>query len=94
MNLTPWVIGWAVLAVVVIGLAVYRWSVANREDDSLHISDTETAVIGQQITVATKLAAVDRWGKILTAVALVYALALVGIYLYRGWAGTGGPAFS
>jgi len=89
MNLTPWVIGWAVLAVVVIALAVYRWIVANREDDSIHISDTETEVIGQQITVATKLAVVDRWGKILTAVALVYALALVGVYLYQGWVGTG-----
>lgn len=94
MNLTPWVIGWAVLAVVVVMLMIYRWMVANREDDSLHVSDAETAVVDQQLVVAKKLATVDRWGKTLTAVALIYALGLLGVYMYRSWLETSGSPFS
>ena len=94
MNLTPWIMGWVVLTIVVIILAIYRWGIANHEDDSLHVSDTEVAVVGEQVAVAKKLAAVDRWGKILTAIALVYGLALAGAYLYKGWLETNGPTFS
>jgi hypothetical protein len=94
MNLTPWVIGWAVLAGVVIILMIYRWMVANREDDSLHVSDADAAVVDQQVVFAKKLAAVDRWGKIMTAVALIYALGLLGLYMYRSWVETSGSTFS
>jgi steroid 5-alpha reductase family enzyme len=94
MNLTPWVIGWAVLAVAVVILMIYRWVVANREDDSLHVSDAETAVVDQQVAVAKKLAAVDLWGKILTIIAVLWGLALLGLYLYRGWVETSGPTYS
>lgn len=94
MNLTPWLIGWTVLAAVVIILAICRWVMANQEDDSLHVSEQETAIVGQQVVVARKLAAVDRWGKILTAIALIYGLGLAGVYLYKGWIETTGPKFS
>jgi hypothetical protein len=94
MNLTPWVIGWAVLAAVVVILMIYRWVVANKEDDSLHVSDSETAVVDQQVAVAKKLAAVDRWGKILTAVAALYALGLLGLYMYKSWVETSGSTYT
>jgi len=35
--------------------------------------------------VAKKLEVIDRWGKILTIVAFVYALAILGLFLYNGW---------
>ncbi len=94
MNLAPWVIGWVVLAVIVMVLAIYRWKVANSEDDSLHVSEAETAVVSQQVAVGKRLAAVDRWGKILTVLAILYAIGLVGLYLYRGWTDSAGPSFT
>lgn len=94
MNLTPWVIGWAVLTVIVIILAIYRWVVANQEDDSLHVSETEAAIVSQQVAVAKKLAAIDRWGKLLTIIAALYGLALLGAYLYQGWTDSSGPRFT
>ena len=94
MNLTPWVIGWAVLTAIVVILALYRWMVASKEDDSLHVSESETAVVGQQVVVAKKLASVDLWGKTLTVIAALYALALLGAYLYKGWTDSSGPSFT
>jgi hypothetical protein len=68
--------------------------VASKEDDSLHVSDSETAVVGQQVVLSKRLASVDLWGKILTLIAAIYALALLGAYLYKGWTDSSGPSFT
>lgn len=94
MNLTPWVIGWVVLAVIVILLALYRWLATSHEDDSLHVSETETAAVNEQVVIAKKLAAVDRWGKILTILAILYGIGLAAMYLYQGWMDRSGPSFT
>ena len=85
MNLIPFVVIWAVLATIVLGLAVYRKMVARQEDDFIHVT---TDVVAQQQAVAKKLEVIDKWGKILTVVAVVFALALVGMFLYQGWTET------
>ena len=82
MNLLPLVLSWAVLATIVIGLAVYRSVVARKEDDYLHVN---TDVASQQRAVATKLEHIERWGKLLTIVVALYALVLLGMFLYNGW---------
>ncbi|MBI4877300.1 MAG: hypothetical protein HY822_21955 [Acidobacteria bacterium] len=94
MNLIAWVIGIAALVVVLIVLAIVRWSVSKREDDSLHIGDGEVQIVGEQISIAKKLAVIDRWGKALTVIAVVYALTLLGFYLYQGWVQSSGPGLS
>jgi hypothetical protein len=94
MNLTPWVVGWSVLAAVVVMLLIYRWVVANKEDDSLHVSEAEAAVVDQQAALAKKLGAVDRWAKILAAVAALYGLTLLGLYMYKSWVETSGSTYS
>ncbi len=85
MNLVPWIVVWAALAAVVIGLAGYRKLVSAHEDDSLHVSEREVAMIAQQEALARKLDWIDRWGQILTAIALVYGLALATGYVYLSW---------
>jgi hypothetical protein len=84
-NLLPFTVLWMALALVVIGLIAYRQWIAKNEDDSLHIADSEMGMVSQQVVVAHKLDIVDRWGKALTVVALVYGLAVAGIYLLQGW---------
>ena len=81
----PLVIGWVVLATFVILVAVYRRAIARKEDDFLHVQDAEASAVSQQAEVAKKLESIDRWGKGLTVVALVYGLGLLGYYLYLGW---------
>jgi hypothetical protein len=83
MQLTPWVVSWVGFTTVVITLAIYRKVVAVKEDDFLHVSDAN--LISQQAQVAHRLELIDRWGKILTAVSLLWGFVLLGIFLYQGW---------
>ena len=84
-NLLPFAVLWMALALVVIGLIAYRKWIAKDEDDSLHIADSEMGMVSRQVVVANKLEVVDRWGKALTVVALVYGLAVAAIYLLQNW---------
>ncbi len=80
---------WAVLALIVLALAIYRKVLSNKEDDTMHLSDAATGIVSQQAQLATKLEAVDKWGKLLTIVVAVYGLALAGLFLYQGWVDAG-----
>ena len=81
MNLIPLAAVWALLALTVIGLLVWRKGVARNEDDSLHVLDAVSAQRTTQADVAHKLDVIDKWGKILTVIAVVYGLALGGLYV-------------
>ncbi len=74
-----------VLTVVMAVLGVYRWIVAHREDDYIHIDDDPTgALIRNQRETARALRKVDRVGIILTVITAVYGVVLAVMYLYAG----------
>jgi hypothetical protein len=81
----PFFVVWAVLALVVLGLAIYRKSVASHEDDFLHVRDTDARLVTEQGVVAGKLERIDKWGKMLTVIMLVSGLALGGYFMYLTW---------
>ncbi len=85
IDLYPFAIVWAVLLAVVGILALYRKLVANNEDDQLHVLDGDAQLIPKQIALANRLDMVDKWGKMLTVVAVVYAILLGGIYAFQLW---------
>ena len=81
-TLVPYVSGWIVLALVVLGLALYRKFVsAHEEDRYVHIAEGEAKLIPHQIEANHKIATIDRWGEILTVFTLVGGLALACIYV-------------
>jgi len=82
INLMPYAIFWGVLAIVVVFLIIYRKQIASHEDDSIHL---EGSVPTEQVALAHRLAAIDKWGKTLTIVVAVYGVALAAIYLYQVW---------
>jgi hypothetical protein len=82
INLLPYAVFWGVLAIVVVSLVVYRKSVSSHEDDSIHL---EGNMPTEQIAMGHKLAMIDRWGKLLTVLAVVYGLALAAVYMYQIW---------
>jgi len=88
MNLLPFAIGWCVLAAVVVGLIIYRRAVSGGEDDTLHVGDPTGAIVARQEMLAKKLESLDRWGKILTIVLVLYGLGLAAGYLYNAWTST------
>jgi hypothetical protein len=85
INLIPFVAGWIALACAVLGLAIYRRMLSTRTDEMLHVLDSEAAHVSEQAVVAHQLDLIDRWGKILTIVAVVTGILLAGLYLYRYW---------
>jgi hypothetical protein len=85
MNVAPFAILWAVLAISVVMLALFRKVVAQQEDDILHLSEGSGRLVESQSQVARKLDAIDHWGKILTVIGVVYGLVLIGVYTYQFW---------
>ena len=71
------------MTLTVIGLAYYRHTIAKQQDFNLHVNEAQGT--SHQTDVAQRLTAIDKWGKILTALTVVYFLVLAGLMLYREW---------
>jgi hypothetical protein len=54
-----------------------------KSDELLHVLDAEAPMIGSQAETAKKLEKIDFWGKTLTVIVGLYALAIGGMYIYR-----------
>jgi hypothetical protein len=80
---------WAVLTTVVVVLAIGRRRIAIRADESLNVPDAHAAAIPAQAEIARKLAIVDRWGKTLTIVSILYLLCIAVAFIYSSIADTG-----
>ena len=81
--MVPAFVVWSILAVTVIGLALYRKLVSYyREDDLIHVSPGEERLVSQQVQVTRTLDKVDRLGQILTVVTAVFGAILLAFYLY------------
>ena len=76
---------WLALAAVIAAMALYRKYVSRDEDDAVHLNATADGVLQHQTEVAVKLDAIDKWGKTLTAVEVVFGLVLACVWLYQAW---------
>jgi len=86
MNFIPYIAIWAVLAVAVLGLALYRRILTFHGDDEfVHLTDGEQRLIAQQVTLGHRLEFIDRWGKLLTIVTAVLGVGIVAVFLYEAW---------
>ena len=85
LNLTPFAIAWASLALITAGLALYRKLLTHHEDDYLHVHEGEARIVSQQFQLAHKVEAIDKWGKALTAATAVSGVAVACAYLYEAY---------
>lgn len=83
--MTPYVVVWAALALVVLALAVWRQIIDIHEDDSIHLRENQAGLVTEQVSLAHKVRAIDRLGKTLTVVVLLYGIALAGWVVYLQW---------
>jgi hypothetical protein len=84
INLMPFVIVGVLLLLAVIAMIVWRKVISSREDDTIHVLE-DSAMVPSQVAVAQKLEVIDKWGKLLTIVAIVYVVAVGALYLYQVW---------
>jgi len=82
INLIPFIVLWVILALTVAALIAWRKMIAASEDDSLHVLQGSVA---QQVNIAQKLEVIDKWGKILTIVAVAYGVILGAVYVYQNF---------
>ena len=86
MSLIPFIVLWILVALTVLALLIWRKAVASKEDDQLHVLDgASVQKSAEQITVSQKLDLIDKWGKMMTIVAVVYGLILGVLYVYQSW---------
>ncbi len=86
MSFMPFaIVVWLAITSAVIGLAVYRKLIARNEDDYLHVGEGDSARVEQQVAVAGRLDAVDKWGKALTVIAVAMGAILAGVSIYQTW---------
>jgi hypothetical protein len=86
MQMIPYIAIWAVVAVAVLALALYRKLLTFHGDDEfIHLTEGEQKLIPQQVALGHKLALIDRWGKALTVVTAAYGVLLVAVVLYQAW---------
>jgi len=83
INFVPFAALWAVLAVGVLALFLWRKAVASHEDDQIHMSDNTS--VSDQSAIAAKLDQIDKWGKTLTVITVIFGLLLAIAYIYAGW---------
>jgi hypothetical protein len=84
-NVVPYAVSWAVLVCIVLALAAYKAALVVRagREEPLHIcnmSKTQAVKLNVAAHIETSI---ERWGEILTIVALVYGLIIAGVYVYR-----------
>lgn len=85
MNLTPYLATWIPLVVVVALLAIYRNMLASHEDETIHVLEGDAPQVVAQAKLSRRLEIIERWGKILTAVVVVYGVLIGVLYLYFVW---------
>lgn len=83
--MTPYVVVWAVLALIVLALAAWRQVIDMHEDDSIHLNDSQAGLVNEQLSLVKKVTAIDRVGKVLTVMTFLYGLALASWVLYQQW---------
>jgi hypothetical protein len=79
MSLTLYVILWAALALVVVGMAIYR-NILGIHEPALHVARGAETV--QEAKEFNREENIERWGQRLTVIVIVYGLVLASAYLF------------
>ena len=74
---------WIALGIATISLAIYRKVLAQHEDTSIHLAHGGATMVEGQAAMAAKLAAIDKYGKLLTIATFALGLAIGGVYVYE-----------
>jgi len=75
---------WILMALGVLILFIYRSTLTSHEDDTLHVEHLVEKTADQQL-LAAKVGPVDRWGKTLTVIAVVYGILIALYWMIIGW---------
>jgi hypothetical protein len=73
------------LLLACIAVSIVRWSIGHKEDDQLHVLDSDKDLVPVQAALAHKLDVVDRWRRVLITGAVIVGVALIIMHAYSVW---------
>jgi hypothetical protein len=76
---------WAAVFAAYATVAYMRWSLGKREDDHLHVGDSDQQLLSTQTSVAHRLDILDRWKTALLVLLIVFALLIGAVQIWRVW---------
>ena len=80
-----YIVSWGVLAMIVLFLAIYRKTLVSHEDVMIHLAAGQEDVPQHQVEMTNKLAVIDRWGKALTVLLVLYGLGICYVAVSTVW---------
>lgn len=83
INFIPFLALWILMAIGVVVMVAWRKVVGRQDDETIHVMDV--GAVSHQVDVAHKLDVIDKWGKLLTIITVVYGLVLGALYMYQSW---------
>jgi hypothetical protein len=81
--MTPLLILWAGLTIVLIVLLIYRSTLAMHEDDQLFLDSAEAHMAKEQEELIVKMNRIEPWVKICGAGSAVLFVVIAGLMLYN-----------
>jgi hypothetical protein len=88
INLFPLLYLWLALDAIIIVLFGCRQTIARKEEGSLHVL-SGTAEVAHQVGTSQKLDQIDKWGKLLTIVAVAFGVLLGALAIYQSLTSAG-----
>lgn len=85
MNMTVLLGAWLILLIAFTVVSVVKWQFSRREDDHLHIDETEASLVSMQVAIAHKLDVLDRWKTILLVLIVLTGLGIVALHAWHVW---------
>lgn len=82
---------WAAIFAAYVSVSILRWNLGKREDDHLHVTDSEQ-LISSQTAIAHKLDVLDRWKTGLLILTITSAAAIGALQVWRVWQESGSTA--
>ena len=83
MEFPTLIVTWIALVVAYLGVTSYRWFLTRREDDVVHVRDSEANLIPAQVSLAHRVHKLDLWSRVLIVTVVVYGLIIAAFYMYR-----------
>lgn len=80
--LTPLLILWAGLTVVLIGLLIYRGTLSMHEDDQLFLDSAEAHIAKEQEELIGRMNRITPWVRVCGAGSAVLTVVIAGMVLY------------
>jgi len=87
MNLIFHMILCGVLALIVVGLFLYRRWLENQDDHYLHLHNDshDSSIVNLQTSMGKRIEAIDKVKNGLLVAVILYALAIGGMAIYMAW---------